>query len=144
MRYSDSLTRILLYKKRGFPVSRRSKPAKDGRMKSSYFEVGVAWGAAGAADQRYEPTRLEPSVPSTRWRPRAGPHPRSPVRLAATVRPSDATYVCLPTRKNPPFRPSDRPLPTKSKSNTPSTTSAITAYGAAFSRSLAAALKLRN
>ena len=40
-------------------VSGRSKPARDGRMKTSHFEVGVALGAAGAADQRDEPTQRE-------------------------------------------------------------------------------------
>ncbi len=43
-------------------VSGRSKPARDGRMKTSHFEVGVALGAAGAADQRDEPTQREPAT----------------------------------------------------------------------------------
>ena len=31
-------------------------------MKNSHFEVGVALGAAGAADQRDEPTQREPAT----------------------------------------------------------------------------------
>ena len=43
-------------------VRGRSKPARDGRMKPSHFEVGVALGAAGAADQRDEQTQREPTT----------------------------------------------------------------------------------
>ena len=40
-------------------VRGRSKPARDGRMKTCHFEVSVALGPSGAATQRDEPTRRE-------------------------------------------------------------------------------------
>lgn len=46
----------------GGVVSGQSKPARDGRMKTSHFEVGVALDAAGAADERDEPTQREPAI----------------------------------------------------------------------------------
>jgi hypothetical protein len=43
-------------------VSGRSKPAREGQMKTSHFESGVAHGAAKAALVRDEPTQREPAT----------------------------------------------------------------------------------
>lgn len=43
-------------------VSGRSKPARDGRMKTSHFESGIAQRAAIAALMRDEPTLCEPAT----------------------------------------------------------------------------------
>jgi hypothetical protein len=42
-------------------VSGHSKPARDGRMKTSHFESGIAQKAAIAATLRNEPTQCEPA-----------------------------------------------------------------------------------
>jgi hypothetical protein len=66
-------------------VSGRSKPAKDGQMKTGHCEGGIAQPAATAAMMRDEPTQREPAtfhrhaggqrLVSTQDRPRTGPAP---------------------------------------------------------------------
>jgi hypothetical protein len=43
-------------------VSGQSKPAREGQMKTSHFESGIAHGAAIAALMRNEPTQREPAT----------------------------------------------------------------------------------
>jgi hypothetical protein len=48
--------------KRAQIVSGQSKPARDGRMKTSHFESGIAQRAAVAALMREERTQCEPAI----------------------------------------------------------------------------------
>ncbi|MGH7978134.1 MAG: prepilin-type N-terminal cleavage/methylation domain-containing protein [Limisphaerales bacterium] len=43
-------------------VSRQSKPARDGQLKSGHFERGIALGATDVAQGRDEPTQREPAT----------------------------------------------------------------------------------
>ena len=91
---TKDIARLNLVCAEGLPVSGRSKPARDGRMKTGHFESGIACEAAKVALMRDEPTRCEPAtfyrhaggqrLVGAQDRPRTGCPPRDGGPLFAT------------------------------------------------------------